>query len=332
MRRFLTCLALSCGCAVSSFADEPVRLTPVQVLQSMRSAEQPLLRANAIEALAPRPEAQLPSIKAGLLDANEGVRFVAVVSLGDSGACDLVDLVRPLADDPSPSVRAAALYALAKCGQQPDLGPIAPLLLGDDATARANTAFLLGKLGNPSAAGMLEAALAKPIEAVNARRQRLVELTIAEALVRLGQRSHLEEIRAAFFGAAEDGELIAVAAQMAGNLRDVGLGHALEKLAFDSGPRKADPELRLIAVEALGAMNTLAAQPDIAMTFVDSPATRVRAQAAAALRWGSVQGQEAALWQLLADEDPFVATAAAKALLNRGSSGAAAIDETAPRP
>ena len=111
-----------------------------------------------------------------------------------------------------------------------------------------------------------------------------------------------------------------------------GLGHALEKLAFDSGPRKADPELRLIAVEALGAMNTLAAQPDIAMTFVDSPATRVRAQAAAALRWGSVQGQEAALWQLLADEDPFVATAAAKALLNRGSSGAAAIDETAPRP
>ena len=127
-------------------------------------------------------------------------------------------------------------------------------------------------------------------------------------------------------------QLIAVAAQMAGNLRDVGLGHALEKLAFDSGPRKADPELRLIAVEALGAMNTLAAQPDIAMTFVDSPATRVRAQAAAALRWGSVQGQEAALWQLLADEDPFVAPAAAKALLNRGSSGAAALDETAPSP
>ena len=44
----------------------------------------PLARANAIEGLLPDEAAHGQAIKFGLVDPNEGVRFVAAVSLGDA--------------------------------------------------------------------------------------------------------------------------------------------------------------------------------------------------------------------------------------------------------
>ena len=144
--------------------------------------------------------------------------------------------------------------------------------------------------------------------------------------------SDLEEIRASFFGSADDGELIAVATQMAGQLGDTGLGHALEQMAFDSGPRKAGPERRMIAAAALGALTPHAAQPAIAMGFVDDPEVQVRAQAATALAWGNALGQDAALARLMTDNSLQVRISAARAILKRRSSLPSGIDETAPTP
>lgn len=326
--------SLLCGCAGAPRASDSSTPTagPIEVLQQARSNPDPLVRANAIEALAGAPEAQEEAVTFGLVDSNVGVRFVAAVSLGDSGRCDLVDLVRPLVDDPSASVRAAALYALAMCDAKPNLGLLAELVLGDEPTDRANAALILGKLGNQSAVGLLQAALARPLTNVDARRQRLVDLTVAEALVRLGSREHLEEIRASFFGSADAVELVAIATQMAGELGDQGLGHALEQMAFDTGPRKAGPELRMIAVAALGALTPDAAQPEIAMLFLDDPTAQVRAQAATALTWGNAAGQDAALGRLLADSNLQVRISAARAMLKRRSSMPDGIDETAPTP
>ena len=327
-----TALLASCS-TVTRTTDTPQHtLGPIEVLQQARSNQDPLVRANAIEALSAAPEAQEDAVKFGLIDSNEGVRFVAAVSLGDAGRCDLVDLVRPLLDDDSASVRAAALYALAMCDIAPDLAPLAAMVLGQHATERANAALLLGKLGNASAIGMLRSAIGRPLDNTDARRQRLVELTVAEALVRLGSREHLEEIRASFFGSADAVELVAVATQMAGELGDLGLGHALEQMAFDAGPRKAGPELRMIAVAALGALTPDAAQPEIALLFLDDPTAQVRAQAATALMWGNAPGQDAALARLLADSSLQVRISAARAMLKRRSSGPRGIDETAPTP
>ena len=335
MRCLIVPVVLVCGaCATARTTSPPPpdRSGPVSVLQAAQMSPDPLARANAIEGLLPDEAAHGQAIKFGLVDPNEGVRFVAAVSLGDAQRCDLIDLVRPLMHDQSPSVRAAAMYVMARCDQSPDLGALAPMVLGDDPVSRANAAMVLGKLGNPSAAGLLRASLARPLEQLDARQQRLVELTIAEALVRMGERSHLEEIRAAFFGSADDAELIAVAAQLAGVLGDTGLGHGLEQMAFDSGPRKVGLELRLIAVAALGALSPEAAQPEIAILFVDNAEPHIRAQAATALVQGDLPGQDQALAALMADTNTHVRIAAAKALLQRRSSRPLPIDEMASRP
>ena len=303
---------------------------PLSVLTEARGSEDPLVRANAIEALSPAESVQADAIKFGLVDPNEGVRFVAAISLGDAQNCDLIDLVRPLADDPSKSVRAAALYALSRCDQQVELSPLADMVLGRDPTIRANAALVLGKLGNPSAVGLLRASLSRPMSGVDSRRRRLVELTIAEALVRLGEDEHLEEIRAAFFSPAEEGELIAVAAQMAGQLGDTGLGHALEQLAFSTGPRQAGPELRLIALAALGHLTPQAAQPQLAMPLARDPSSTVRAQVAAALLEGSDPLQDQVLAELMADPDPRVRVAAARTVLHRRVRAAVRVDVPAP--
>jgi HEAT repeat protein len=303
---------------------------PVSVLTEARGSEDPLVRANAIEALALAPSAQADAIKFGLVDPNEGVRFVAAISLGDAPACDLIDLVRPLTDDPSRSVQAAALYALARCDQDVELSPLADMVLGRDPTVRANAALVLGKLGNPSAAGLLRASLSRPMSGVDSRRRRLVELTIAEALVVLGHEDHLEEIRAAFFSPAEEGELIAVAVQMAGQLGDTGLGYALEQLAFNTGPRQAGPELRLIALAALGHLTPQAAQPGLAMPLARDPSGQIRAQVAAALREGSDPMQDQVLAELMADPDPRVRVAAARTVLHRRVRAATRVDVPGP--
>jgi len=326
MRHQIACLMLlvPLACSPMPATPPPAPPDPIEILLQAGRSPDPLLRANAIEALAPAPQQQADALKFGLVDANEGVRFVAAMSLGDGEHCDLVDLVRPLQTDPSMSVRAAALYALSTCQESVKLELLAKMMLGVDPTSRSNAAMVLGRLGNESAAGLLTASLRQPIPGLDARRIRLVELATAEALVRLGSVDHLEEIRAAFFGSADDGEIIAVAAQMAGQLGDTGLGHALEQMAFNSGPRPSGPELRLIAVEALGRLTPEAAQPRIAMEFVTDAEPAIRAQAASALAFGAAAGQDAVLLELCADPNPHVRVRAAGSVLHRRNQSGAA--------
>ncbi|MCH2136172.1 MAG: HEAT repeat domain-containing protein [Phycisphaerales bacterium] len=313
-------LVLAAGCAAPAPVDAPPPPTAKELLNAAAKADHPQVRANAIEALAPAPDAQASALSFALVDENEGVRFVAAMSLGDGGHCELADLVRPLLEDPSRSVQAAALYALAKCDEEVDLTVLASMLLGQDPTERSNGALVLGKLGDATATGLLRSSLARPIVGLDARRIRLVELTTAEALVRLGSLEHLEEIRAAFFGSAEDGEIIALAAQMAGQLGDAGLGYSLEQMAFNTGPRPVGEELQLIAIEALGRLSPEAAQPRLALRYVDHEQPRIRAQAAAALAFGEANGQDEALAKLCLDDNPLVRVRAAGSVLHRAAS------------
>jgi HEAT repeat protein len=319
MRHQIACLALLGlgACAPQPVVKEAPPPDPIVVLQKAARAADPLLRANAIEALATAPAEQADVLKFGLVDTNEGVRFVAAMCLGDGAHCDLIDLVRPLQDDVSESVQAAALYALSSCGEPVSLSLLADMMFSNDATSRSNASLILGRMGNASAADMLSASLGRPIVGLDARRIKLVELATAEALVRLGNQDHLAEIRAAFFGSAEDGEVIAVAAQIAGQLGDTGLGYALEQMAFNAGPRPVGPELQLIAVEALGRMTAAAAQPALALQYVNDDAPAIRAQAASALAFGNIEGQNLALLELCADPNPHVRVRAAGSVLHR---------------
>ena len=62
-------------------------------------AEEPLLRANAIEALHGVPEYLGPAVRQGLTDPNRGVRFVAAMTVGKKQLMEIAPLVEGLLED-----------------------------------------------------------------------------------------------------------------------------------------------------------------------------------------------------------------------------------------
>ncbi|MDP7028746.1 MAG: HEAT repeat domain-containing protein [Phycisphaerales bacterium] len=291
----------------------------VSVLTTESRSSMPLVRANAIEMLEPAVEPLRAAVQRGLVDPNPGVRFTAAMALGRQRLCGIADLARPLLDDPSASVRAAAIFALARCGDRVDQSPLADMVLSSNREARANAAMVLGALGNPSAKDLLREAMRRPLPVENPEVVRASELGLSEALVQLGDRRQLETIRAAFFAPASQAELTALASQMAGRLGDRTLVPALAALAMAEGPRQAGPELRLIAAEALGRMDREMVLPGLAIAYAGDDLPQVRMQAAAVLAWDNSPKGQRTLERLLQDPQARVRVAAAGALLRRGA-------------
>ena len=77
-----------------------------------------------------------------------GVRVVAAMCIGRARISNLSHLVEPLVRDSSPSVRAAAIYALRRCGRPADPTLIAGMLRSDDPEIRSNAFAVLGELGD----------------------------------------------------------------------------------------------------------------------------------------------------------------------------------------
>jgi hypothetical protein len=265
------------------------------------------LRAHAIEASA-RNEGLLRELAPrGLVDENRGVRFVTCMAISESKLLtqsaadapraqvalrtqaanraqgeldvDLCVLVRPLLSDESASVRAAAMLALTRCGVDVDLTAIAGMLQDADPEVRANAYLVLGELGNRSAVPLIRESLGQGMKLVNPIRARLVDLTAAEALVKLGDEREIEPIRGA------------------------------------SGESKRLPEVRLSAARALVRIGAPAAAGlAVAREYLGSTDARVRAQTAALL--GEIRSPESAslLESLVRDTNPTVQVAAAASL------------------
>jgi HEAT repeat protein len=215
----------------------------------------PQLRGNALEAMSVTPMRLAPLIPAGLKDDNAGVRSIAATMVGKIRLVDLAPAVRPLLDDPSPFVRASAIYALSKCNLQVDPSPLAGILLQDPSPrVRAHVAFLLGEIGDPSALGLLREAAKAPMARAAGAEVRLMQLQIAEAMVKLGDESQLGTIRAALYPSrSEDLEATALAAQIIGELHDKG---SMDELILLTAKRSKQgqfwpAEIRLAAAGAL---------------------------------------------------------------------------------
>ncbi|MCH2142386.1 MAG: HEAT repeat domain-containing protein [Phycisphaerales bacterium] len=296
----------------------------VAVLEDAMRSPNPLERANALEMMEGQIEPLRAMVIKGLVDPNEGVRFAAAMAAARNGLCGLSDQMQPLTLDPSPSVRAAAIAALARCKTGMNQTPLAAMVLSQDYATRANAAMALGEIGNPSAAGLLRAALNKPIQASDPVVVRVSEMELSEALVRLGDRSQLETIRAAFFAPADQGELTALAAQMAGRLKDETLAPAMLAMVTGEGPRKPGPELRLIIADALLRMRPVLAQQvsPLAIEQSTNSLSEVRMLAAAVLAHDASPASEAVLNRLLEDPEPRVRIAAAGAMLRQAGSEA----------
>lgn len=304
--------AVAGGRAELRAASASEREGAASILRSASTSAWPMLRANAIEASRAHPELLKELAPRGLIDDNRGVRFVACMTIAWAKNRDLAMLAQPLLEDESASVRAAAMLALANSGTKVDLTPLAAMLSDNDPEVRANAYLVLGELGNPSAAGLIRDSIGQGMKLVNPIRSRLVDLTAAEALVKLGDDPEIEPIRAALFAPPEHAELTVVACDSIGRLRDEVSRPMLERLLSVGGDGRRSPEIRLAAARALvklgGADATALA---IAREYRGSTDARVRAQVAALL--GEVRTDESLemLAVLIHDGDPTVQVAAA---------------------
>lgn len=291
------------------------REAALDLLRIAVESENALIRANAIEALELAPDEAAGAITAGLTDRNRGVRFVAAMTAGRLHLSGALPRLRALLQDSSPSVQAAAMFAIDACGERIDVSPLGGMVMSDDPEVKGNAALVLGEMGEASALPMLREALRRRLPRASVSRQRVVDLQIAEAMVKLGADSELEVIRAALFAPDEQAELVVLACQLCGRLKDRAYVGSLRDIATRTQPRVEAPEVRLAAVLALAQIDHPNAISRIPIEYLGHERAEVRAQAAATLGW---TGDPAALTPLAAtldDRNALVQVASAGAIL-----------------
>jgi len=289
------------------------------LLESAESAD-PLIRANAIEGLQSVPSRARIVIVDGLEDPNLGVRFAATVIAGRLGFDDMQGFIRPLLGDPSPDVRAAAIFALSAMGAPVDPTPLAEMVLVGDARKRAQAAYILGEIGNPSAIPLLKQAAAKDSPRATSSEMRLLDLQIAEALVKLGDLGELEPIRAALYPSRpEELEATALAVQIIGQVDD---RRSIDQLIFLADPDAGDDvggpmpaEVRLAAAASLAQLG-LPNGGFIADEFRSNPNPALRSQAAYVYGQTGDPKTLLILESMLDDDSSLVRVAAAAAILD----------------
>ncbi len=227
-------------------ARSQVRERALQILLDATASDLPQMRANAIEALALSPARVESVARLGLLDDNLGVRYTAAMTIGKLQLTDSRSLLQPLLRDEDPVVRAAAIYAINRCGGSVDPTPIAELLRSNDTRHRAQGVFILGEMGNASAIPMLKSVAADRMPMASLAQVRLLRLQVAEALVKLGDETGVETLRAALFPARpEDLEAAALAVQIIGEINDLRSLDQLIYIADEDGDERLPAEVRL---------------------------------------------------------------------------------------
>jgi HEAT repeat protein len=287
----------------------------VDLLHQAAASTNAQLRARSIEALLASPEHLAPVLEELLRDPNRGVRFHAAMAVGKLRLTRFVPAVRPLLNDRSDSVRAAAIYALRTCGEKPDMNPLAGMVLSDDPEVKGNAAMVLGELGDPSAIGLLKDAARRRAPMVPVARARVVELQIAEAIVKLGGYEEIEVIRSVLFAPEEQGELMILACEICGSLGDRESVPNLKGIAQQTGRRPRAPEVRLAAAHALAMIEPNQAILEPAFEFAGHDRQEIRSQAAVVMGWVGDPAALPRLRALMSDPNALVQVSAAGAIL-----------------
>lgn len=298
------------------------------LLIEFTTSDEAQLRANAIEALEQVPSRVEPVLPAALVDDNLGVRAIAAMVVGRLRLKDLAPSVRPLLDDDSPFVEASAIYALRRCREDVDLSPLADMLLHHSSPRiRSHAAFILGELGERSAIPLLQEAARTRMPRAEPNEVKLLQLQIAEALVKLGDDESIHAIRAALYPSSpEQLEATALAVQILGEVQDRrARGQLINLAAFrDETGSMMPAEIRLAAAASLAEMGERNGW-FIAEEYKDNEMGVVRAQAAHVFGVTGRAGDIYRLEKMMEDPDGLVRVAAASAVirltdrLNRGS-------------
>jgi HEAT repeat protein len=266
-----------------------------------RAAQQstsPLVRAHALELMREAaPEEAPPYVTKGLDDQAAVVRFAAALAAGEL-KIDARDRLRQLAlEDPDTSVQIAARFALHRLGDTSLSRELEKTARSENPRTRADTAMVLGLLGEKSGLNILRA--------LRNDRDPAVRLQVAEAMWRLGDDQALEPLVAGTLSHYPDDQMMAVTGLAANDDRRVledlrGLltteyeainlvtARSMGKLGSDDGygvalrgAKSTDPKMRLLAALALGAIGRSDAQDELAILLRDAnPDVRLAAAAA----------------------------------------------------
>jgi len=294
----------------------------VEMLMTMTNNPAPEIRANAIEALSTEPARLEPVVAIALDDPNEGVRSVAAMVAGRATLESLAPTVRQLQRDPSPYVRASAIYAMSRLGESVDPSELGRILFeGETSRIRAHAAFILGELGDESAVPMLMQAYLTPVRNVQAIEQKLLRLQIAEALYKLGEESSIDSIRAALYPSRpEELEATALAVQIIGEVNDRASIDQLIYLVNGSTEQPMPAEVRLAIASALASMG-LNEGGFVADEYADNAQPVIRAQAASVYgKTGQMQNLER-LDTMMRDPSVLTRVSAAGAVLDLEDAG-----------
>lgn len=309
------------GLPVVSSGD--VKSTARELLQTAARSGFPILEANAIEALESDPEGLREIVRPALVNPNRGVRFVAAMTIGKAKLEDMGTLLQPLLLDPSESVRAAAIFALVRIGHPVDVTPLATMIRSEDPEVRGNAVMVLGELGNPSAIPVLRSTIGLGMSRVDPARRRITDLQLAEALAKLGEDAELEPIRAALFAPSQQAEIIALACQIIGRMKDGGSISSLQAVAYAEGSAMRPPEIRLLAFIALSDLG--AGDPAIcgefARRYLSDRNPQLRSLAVRAVAGCETGAALPAIESKLYDQNPEVQIAAAGAILRLAKGG-----------
>ena len=303
-----------------SASSDPAR-NARQLLDEASRSTDPMVRAVAVEAMEKDPAILEPAVRRGLGDPNPGVRFAAAVVGSKAALPGLAPLVEPLLLDPNQSVQAGAILALHRCGRKVDPTPLAAMARSSSPEVRGNAVMVLGDLGNRSAMPLLKQAFETPMPKAMPAAVRVVDLQVAEAMVKLGDVSQLEPVHAALFSRSDQGECIALACQIVGTVRDKSALPMLQRLIDAGGDDVRPMEIRLLA--AIACMQIMSPGPealaDLGVQAARDTRPQVRALGARLLGWFQSPQSGLALGQLIRDQDPMVQLSAAAAILARES-------------
>lgn len=304
--------------AVEGVAQNALRERAMESLRQASRVDDPRVRANAIEAAGLSAARHVELLKGGLKDPNVAVRSVAAMTIGEHRVQSLCEDVWPLLEDNSPFVRCSAVYALTQCGENVDRRELARALLDDPSTrVRSHAAFILGEVGDTSALPLLRQSLREKPARASQIEVNLFQLQVAEALVKLGDESQLEPIRAALYPSRpEDLESTALAVQILGTVRDK---RSIDQLMYLSATKDRDgqmmpAEVRLAIASSLAKMG-LKQGDFIADEFVKDKKAALRSQVAFVYGETGTSGNLGVLEAMLADPDWGVRVAAAAAVV-----------------
>jgi HEAT repeat protein len=321
----LSTLALALACCTARENGPPPLSSPtfdkaLLILQKDAHDADPTVRANCIEALQVSADPRAAEIiEQGLHDDEWVVRFAAAMAAG----VRKLDTVRPVLNtlvehDPSGSVRAGCIYALHQMGDSRHMSELFQLLQRLDAPTRANTAMVLGSIGENGAIPILQMAADD--------RDIRVKFEITRALARLGDENSVKVVDSWALNKFSEDQLNAmiVAKDLdpnAGrNILLLGLQGPPNEFPKDFTDRDKNTVRNLTLQRQLLAAASMARLGDgsgaqIALDNLKNPEPRFRALAVLALGEMMTSFKAPRLDSMLSDADPGVRRAAAAAVV-----------------